>query len=241
MSLRFNLLHWQAFAPGLQDKAAWQAWADQPHVPRGDEAPALAEMPAMQRRRVEQLGRMALQVAYWCQQGEDAGLPLVFASRHGDLSRTYEMLRALARDEALSPTSFGLSTHNAIAAQYGIARKHTGQCQVVSAGTMTAEAAFIEAFGLLADGADEVLVVIYDRAVPEAYREFADEPDGDFAWAARVGPGTAFSLESIAGLGAPDGDEGLPQALRVLRFLIGTGSSLVVGDDLGRWRWQRHG
>lgn len=242
MSLRFNLLDWQAFAPGLHDKAAWRAWVDQPEAPRGDDVPALAEMPAMQRRRVEQLGRMALQVGYWCQQGDDAGLPLVFASRHGDLSRTYEMLRALARDEALSPTSFGLSTHNAIAAQYGIARKHTGQCQVVSAGTMTAEAAFIEAMGLLADGADEVLVVVYDCAGPEAYRDFADEPAADFAWAARLGPGSAFSLASAAGDRRPErADDGLPQALRVLRFLLGTAPSLEVGDGQGRWRWQRHG
>jgi len=241
MSLRFNLLDWQAFAPGLHDKAAWQAWAGQPVAPRGNEVPALAEMPAMQRRRVEQLGRMALQVGYWCQQGEDAGLPLVFASRHGDLLRTYEMLRALARDEALSPTNFGLSTHNAIAAQYGIARKHTGQCQVVSAGAMTAEAGFVEAIGLLAEGADEVLVVVYDCALPGAYQEFADEPDADFAWAVRLGPGASFSLEPAAGVGVPAGDDGLPQTLRVLRFLIGSAPALDVGDALGRWRWQRHG
>lgn len=245
MSFRFTVRDWQAYAPGLPDKTAWEAWARAPLAPRGDAAPALADMPAMQRRRVEQLGRMALQVAYWCQPVDDADLPMVFASRHGDLSRTYAMLRELAKGEALSPTAFGLSTHNSIAAQYGIARRHTGQCQVVSAGTMTAEAGVVEALGLLAEGAAEVLVVVYDGAGPDAYRPFADEPAADFAWAVRLagtaGPGVSLAATADVGAAGDEADDGLPHALRVLRFLIGTAPSLSVADGLRRWTWQRHG
>ena len=69
-------------------------------------------------RECNRLGRMALQVAWRCQSDGETSLPLVFASRHGDLARTFAMLDGLARDEGLSPTQFGLSTHNAIAAQY---------------------------------------------------------------------------------------------------------------------------
>lgn len=72
----------------------------------------------MQRRRIERLGRMAIQTACWCQEAEESGVPLVFASRHGDVARSMELLEALAADEPPSPTTFGLSVHNAIAALY---------------------------------------------------------------------------------------------------------------------------
>ena len=76
----------------------------------------------MQRRRIERLGRMAIQTACWCQEAEESGVPLVFASRHGDVARSMELLEALAADEPPSPTTFGLSVHNAIAALYNDSR-----------------------------------------------------------------------------------------------------------------------
>ncbi|HTD28367.1 MAG TPA: beta-ketoacyl synthase chain length factor [Xanthomonadaceae bacterium] len=197
MNSAFTIRDWSAFAPGLTHKAEWMAWAAEPFLPQGEATPALPEMPPMLRRRVDKLGRMALQVAWWCQQGQDENVPLVFASRHGDLARTYEMLRSLAHEQPLSPTHFGLSTHNAIAAQYSIARNLGSNCVCVSAGTATAEAAIIEALGLLADGIEadaidpdgieEVLVVVYDCPLPEGYASYADEPEAAFAWTARIG------------------------------------------------------
>ena len=76
----------------------------------------------MQRRRIERLGRMAIQAACWCQEAEESGVPLVFASRHGDVARSADLLNSLADDAALSPTAFGLSVHNAVAALYSITR-----------------------------------------------------------------------------------------------------------------------
>ena len=239
----FSIRDWQAWAPGLEDVDAWRRWADAPHAPLGDDSPKLAEMPPMQRRRVDHLGRMALQVAWWCQR--DASMPLVFASRHGELSRTYAMLQSLARDEAMSPTQFGLATHNAIVAQYGITRGLPENYLAIAAGAHGAEAAFVEALGLLADGAEEVLVVVYEAPLPGPYREFGDEADADFAWACRVAlprPGeTAFTL---AVDGAPAGTDPtpageLPHALEVLRLLIGGGTQLEHVQAGRRWRWNR--
>jgi hypothetical protein len=58
--------------------------------------------------------------------GADSDVPLVFASRHGDVARSMDLLGALVSDQPLSPTGFGLSVHNAIAALYSIARGHRG-------------------------------------------------------------------------------------------------------------------
>jgi len=248
MNLPFRIRDWSAFAPGLDNHQAWLDWSRKPWLPTGEAMPALPEMPPMQRRRVEKLGRMALQVAFWCQSAADAGWPLLFASRHGDLARTYAMLQELARDQSLSPTQFGLSTHNAIAAQYSITRNLPANYLAVSAGACSAEAALTEAQGLLADGATDVLVVNYDSAVPDDYRSFADEPGCDFAWAWRV---TAVDSEqtpagSIFSLAAGDFPNPtpivseLPHGLEVLRFVLSDDVELNYADSDRGWRWRRH-
>jgi hypothetical protein len=248
MNPAFAILDWSGFAAGLESRAAWQDWARAPVLPEGDAIAPLAEMPAMQRRRVEKLGRMALQVAYWCQSAANAGCPLVFASRHGDLSRTYAMLQELARGQPLSPTHFGLSTHNAIAAQYGIARSLPANYLAVSAGACTGEAALIEALGLLTDGAAEVLVVNYDGLVPDEYSQYCDEPACDYAWAWRVGLASAraptdapsFSLNVAAAEDLPGAPSALPHGLDLLRFILTDETKLLYRVRSQQWCWQRH-
>lgn len=234
MDATFSVDAWSAFAAGLEDDAAWREWARAPWLPTGDAMPALAEMAPMQRRRVERLGRAALQVAWRCQ-GDAAGdMPMVFASRHGDLDRTHKMLAELARDEPLSPTQFGLSTHNAIAAQYSIARGLQGNYLAVSAVRATPEAAVTEALGLLADGAQAVLVVVYDDAIPRDYDEFLDEPDALHAWAWRiVAPRDGLPMLSLRA-GEPAVAGVLPHSLDVLRFFL-AGDAALPGADGGGW------
>lgn len=245
MNSSFTIKDWSAFAPGLTSKAEWIAWAADPFLPQGEDTPALPEMPPLLRRRVDRLGRMALQVAWWCQQAHDEKIPLVFGSRHGDLGRTDEMLRLLAQDQPLSPTQFGLSTHNAISAQYSIARKLTNNCVCVSAGAATAEAAVIEALGLLADGNGEVLVVVYDCPLPEGYATFGDEPEAAFAWAARLGHARTDDVHCFLQV---DGEQygadqqaakRLPHGLEVLCFLIGGLQMLDHQDNSRTWRWRQ--
>ena len=246
MIAEFTVKDWSAFAPGLVSKDAWLDWAQAPSLPLGEATPALLEMPAMQRRRVETLGRMALQVAYWCQQDAARSMPCVFACRHGDLSRTYDMLQTLARDEPLSPTQFGLSTHNAIAAQYSIAQELIGNSLSVSAGVACAEAAVVEALGLLADGASEVLIVVYDCPIQPAYCEFQDEPEAAFAWAARLAKPSendarlSLSVGAEQATDASTGHAEIPHSLEVLRFLIGSQPMLELQENTRQWRWQRH-
>ena len=246
MGLRFTIEDWAAYAPGLHDQQAWKSWALEPaRIPLGDDVPALTEMPAMQRRRLERVGRIALQTAYWCQSAETADIPLVFASRHGDIQRTYEMLEALGRKEALSPTHFGLSIHNAVVAQYSIARQLKHNYLAVAAGQSTAEAAIIEALGLLGDGAGEVMVVMYDGLLPGPYQLFGDESSAEYAWAWRVKKAGAvdssFSLDILGSEQAGSGiDSALPHGLEVMRFMLSDEKSMHFHDGTRQWLWQRH-
>ncbi|HAL22742.1 MAG TPA: 3-oxoacyl-ACP synthase [Stenotrophomonas sp.] len=244
--IEFSVVDWAAWAPGLTERSQWMDWARAPFLPQGEGTPALAEIPAMQRRRIERLGRMAIQTACWCEdgQGADSQVPLVFASRHGDVARSMELLGSLAANEPLSPTGFGLSVHNAIAALYSIARGHRGNYLALAAGQSTVEAACLEAVGLLADGAPEVRIVVYESPLPDVYAEFADEPDPFFAWCWRLAPadaaGTGLRLTWQAAEGAPQTAPGLlPHALDLHRFLLGQDASLEHVSQGQRWCWSR--
>ncbi len=245
MSLRFTITDWSAFAPGLASHDRWLDWARAPCLPVGDDTPTVARMPVILRRRLERIGRVALQPVYDCQLSHDGDIPHVFASRHGDLSRTYGMLQSLTRGEQLSPTAFGLSTHNAIAALYGIACGMRGSHVAVSAGATSAEAAVVEALGLLNQGAREVIVVMYDSPLPDDYRVFADEPQCHYAWAWRIALADSgsdvFSLVSGSGAAHLNTSRCLPHGLDVLRFVI-SGLDTMQFADRGRlWCWRRHG
>jgi hypothetical protein len=243
--INFSVADWAAWAPGLETPAAWQAWAQAPWPPQGDATPALPEVPAMQRRRIERLGRMAVQVAYWCSRAEADGVPLVFASRHGDVQRSLDLLQQQASGTPMSPTQFGLSVHNAIAALYSIVRGQRGNYLALAAGKASAEAALIEACGLLADGEEEVLVVVYDVPLPAAYTAHADEADAAFAWAWRVrapATGAALSLAWAADEQAIStaGHAALPAGLQPLRFLLADTDEHQQHADGLRWHWRRH-
>lgn len=243
--IEFSVVDWSAWAPGLTSKEAWQAWSQAPALPQGDDTPALSEVPAMQRRRIERLGRMAIQAACWCEQPDDGGqVPLVFASRHGDVARSMELLDNLCADNGMSPTAFGLSVHNAVAALYSIARGHRGNYLALAAGRATVETACVEAYGLLADGAPEVRVVIYESQLPPVYAGFADEPDPYYAWCWRLAkadrPGARLSLNwSAADADSPAA--ALPHGLEAMRFLLAGDASLQLAADGQQWTWQRHG
>ncbi len=243
MTVDFAIDRWSAWAPGLSDIAAWESWLSRPYPLQSGGVPALSEMPAMMRRRVERLGRVALQAAYTCQEGP-AESPIVFASRYGDLSRSVELLTQLAQSTPLSPTSFSLSVHNAIGALYSIARGDTGGYSAVASGPETVEAAFVEACGLLADGAKDVLVVVYDEPIPTPWQRFAEYADFPRAFACRVRPAEGTSGVRLSCHAKPDTEqsstEALPPDLAALRFLVSDVERYEHRVGHRCWQWQRH-
>ena len=130
---QFRIEQWRAWAPGLDSAADWHAWQQAPFAPRDSgEQPDVSFLPALQRRRLSRLARMAFHVA-WPLADAAGPLPLVFASRHGETPRTLAILSDLAHDEPLSPTQFSLSVHNAIIGLWSIQRGDTSEMTALAA------------------------------------------------------------------------------------------------------------
>lgn len=242
VNLEFAIPAWAAFAPGLVTPAQWAAWAGrEPELPCGPAAADLPQVPAMVRRRLSPLGRTALQAAFDVHEPA-AEVPVVFGSRYGDAGRSLELLAQLVRGEPLSPTAFGLSVHNAIGAMYAIIRGDRANHVAVAAGDATPAAAVIEAAGLLADGAPEVLVVHCEAPLPDPYAGFDDHPACLFAWAWRVTrPVEGAPRYSLAvGPAGDAGDARLPHALDLMRFVASGAAALRRSAAHGTWTWRRH-
>ena len=242
----FRVRRWAGWAPGLESTADWADWAQgnrslDPAAP----PPRPADVPAMLRRRTSPLSKAALQALYTCAEGEHHRR-VVFASRHGELTRSTGLLEDLARQEPLSPNAFSLSVHNTVLGIYSIASANQAPGSAIAAGLDSLPAGVLEAVGYLQRGEPEVLLVVADDAVPDFYQPWlADEPPL-MAVAMLLAPpdaeGTHWRLQAQpkAGAGEADRSEAAVSPLPAwLRLLAGGGSRLVSPGEQHDWCWER--
>ncbi|KAF3999544.1 beta-ketoacyl synthase chain length factor [Glaciimonas immobilis] len=257
--VQFSVAAQAAWAPGLETHDEWLAWAQSPFLIEGKTEPRVAMMPAMLRRRAGLVGKMALEVAYDCLNKREQ-VPTIFSSRHGECARSAELLQDLVQNTPLSPTSFSLSVHNATAGLLSIARQEQVSHSALSAGDSGVEHAVIEACGLLADGATEVLLVVYDGLLPDQFKEFDDCKNQPFAWAWLMQPARDGAMKTVSlswdPLVKPDASDGanlmppisnhatgkLPQpgGLQVLAFELRQDRELIRLVDNRMWRWRHN-
>jgi len=240
--VKFSITSSAAWAPGVETKDSWLAWANGKFAITEGREPPVKNMAPMLRRRAGFAAKMALEVAYRCL-GDRTNVPLVFSSRHGEASRSADLLSDLAKNTPLSPTSFGLSVHNAPAGLFSIARVDHANSTAVAAGKSSVESAVIEACGLLAEGAPDVLMVVYDCPLPKVYAVFQDCIEQPYAWAwlMKSAGDDFYSLGWSAGENTVcSNGQLLPAGLEILRFYLRGDAVLERRCDRRRWQWMHH-
>ena len=241
LSLRLRLLDWEAWAQGLPDKRAWQHWAGEPGEARLPAVPAAAAtaaaaVPALLRRRAGLSDRLALEVACRLAKPGEA-LPCVFASRHGQIARSVQLLEALAGGTPLSPMDFSVSVHNATAGLFTMAREDRSPATATAGGREALGAALLDAQGRIEEGAPRVLVVYHDEAPPPVLDGLWDGEAAGWALGLLLGQGqgSILDMELFDGDGDGAAPPERPQALALARLLAqGRGSASWCG---GRHRW----
>jgi hypothetical protein len=150
--------------------AHWSSWSVTSKMP-----PDASFIDPMVRRRLSSLSRAALKVAHDCAHGHEA-LRLVFASRHGELRRTTDILHAMTADEPVSPNAFSLSVLNAMSGIFGIARRDRSPATAISAGPESLGYALLEAHAqYMKQPAPPVLVVYADEPANPLYGKVENE------------------------------------------------------------------
>ncbi|MGX5914749.1 beta-ketoacyl synthase chain length factor [Aliidiomarina sp. Khilg15.8] len=219
-----------------------QAWSSRGISINGepveDDVPELPQVPPMTRRRLSRLSKMLF--AALGEVDTDARYPVIFASRHGDLQRTLKMLQMVATEDALSPTQFALSVHNASAGQYSIFTKNLADSNTIAAGEESLHYAVLEALARLhSEPQLEAVVIAWaDDVVPDIYKDFAKDCSDNSVLALKVtrdaGMPMRFAREATSITTTMPN-----QAAAVARFLASETAELKLESAGNCWCWQR--
>lgn len=131
-------------------------------------SPELAFLPAIKRRRLSPSARLFFESA-WQLLSENKNIPVVYASSNGEISRNFALWHSLLKDGDISPTSFSLSVHNALIGQWSELGRVKAETTALTALQDNLEIALLEAYLLLNDGADRVLVVVAESPLDAQY------------------------------------------------------------------------
>ena len=145
--------------------------------------PACAIADARAKRGTNRITRMLGEVAEQAAVAGGADLATaatVYASAWGEIDTMVALLGQIADgDVGLSPLRFKHSVHNAASGLVSIAAGNRSFSTAIAAGDRTVEQGLLEAWGLLADGAHEVILAVGDDRLPPpldrygSYRGFA--------------------------------------------------------------------
>ena len=206
------------------------------------QAELLSSVPKMLKRRLSPLARIVFSAVSLCVENDNQQMPIVFSSTHGELARSFKMMEMIEAGEEISPTSFSLSVHNAIAGLFSIVYNNKLQSTVVAPGEEGISAAFIEALGLLQEGEKEVLIVLYDEPLvdfypSEPFQLSVDESNAIALCISRTGTGIPLRFSNLQVTG-DDGEQPLQVPL-MLDFLAGNEKKLIVHTPRHSWCWEK--
>ncbi|MFC0309037.1 beta-ketoacyl synthase chain length factor [Gallibacterium trehalosifermentans] len=239
--LTFNLLACKAYSAAFTEEAEWQAWASQADLalPKANNFKA-SKIPMLQARRMLLADKMAIQLALELNELHPDIDAIVFASRHGQLERTYKLLSHFFQSGEMSPTDFATAVHNAPAGQFSILAKNIAPISSVAAEDQTFCAGLVEALLALQDGKKKVLLVMFDGVVPAHYQPYLanDEISEPYALAMVLTQGEQWQLSwsersEQASTKSPDG-------LQFLQKFFQKQPHFCLVSDTQQWQFTRN-
>ena len=182
--------------PGVRTAQQWRDHCDSVSSPvDGEPTFACLHLPSRQRRRLSALSKSALDVALGVL-GENLMVPVVFASRRGEVGRMVSLLQDICGESEASPTAFSLSVHNTATGLLSINSSNTLPSTAIAAGHDTVISALTEACTQLACGAENVLLIIAEDQLPELYSSFGSVGESPVAAAFMLTAGNEFQFQT---------------------------------------------
>ncbi len=143
------------------------------------------QLPKRAVRRLSDLERGVAACLMGLDESQENGLgdsAIVLASRYGAMTNTLELLKFINQDEALSPTSFSLSVHNAAVGVASQLTKNHGGHTAIAAGERSLLEGLTECYARIKDGANSIVFMYSDCHLTQEYAEFGDtDKDVQFA------------------------------------------------------------
>jgi hypothetical protein len=248
MQTMLSLTAWSAWAPDKPEPAAWQAWAEAGAAAvaaaSGETGPAknpdISAIPAMQRRRLSSLSRMAFATAAACSGAQADEVCCIFASRHGELTRTLDILDNIVAGKDVSPTDFSHSVHSTALGLFSIFMKNKAASTQVVAGEDTFGAALLETALYLARFPQRpVLLVFCDEPVPAPLADSTSASDTSFSIALLFSAAAKPNLRIEFSHNVSAQADALDPGLDFLKFHLSGAAASTVSTSRTTWRWSR--
>lgn len=240
-TISFNIEQWYALSPGVSTPDDWRNY----HSFDTDNENAPLEVnliPAMMRRRMSPLSKIALQTAIHLQQSSSSDLDyLIFSSRHGELPRTVELLQQVLQGEEASPMAFSQSVHNTSAGLFTIATQSPIPATSLAGCESSLHHALIEASAYLSENPQhKILLIDFDAPLPKPYDQFESKPTPPlYALGLLLTSGTQTQLtwhaKPISNIDFKDRS----QTLDIIRNLANKSLHWTIEDSRNHWQWQR--
>ena len=153
---------------GIAGFARWEAQSE-------DDRPDVSFVPALARRRLTPVERAAIHVAHEAMSQAndvDGKMPVVFASRWGEIGTTFKLISQFREEGEMSPAGFSNSVHNAAPGAWSLLTKNTAPYTSIAGRERSLESGFLEALVQLLEkrAGGRVLFVFAEEATPEFYR-----------------------------------------------------------------------
>ena len=143
-----------------------------------EKLPDISFIPSMVRRRMSDLGKIAVGIASKIAVGS-ANYTTVFASKYGEWGQTFQLIKQFFDEHEMSPAGFSNSVHNAAAGLFSLLTKNTNSYTSIAAGDNTLEMAILKALTEKTD----VMVVFVGEHNPDIYTSLLDAPHNAFGLA----------------------------------------------------------
>lgn len=193
------------------------------------------------RRRLSPTVQLALTAYRACNPDLDS-LRTVFASRYGEYTRTFGILKDIVSGEGASPAAFSVSVHNTPAGIVGIGTDNTAPSSTVAANAATVEAGFLEAAMQVNESGQSVVFIYVDEPLPDGYEIFRASDDHPLALGLLLSPEGSQRL-SLAWSGATakqlEEPVGIPGTATAIHNLL-QGNLTKFEHSTGRldWEWR---
>lgn len=234
----FSIDAWYASSSRMIEYDHWMQWAS--GMLQIDDfdvyQPTASFLPPLKRRRLNFLAKL-MSEAVWPLKAQFGHLPMVYASHEGEINRSFELWLSLWKDEMVSPTSFGLSVHNALPGQWSMLVEDKSEHTALALGADGLEAALAECYGLLREGAKQVLLVLADEPLSGDYAVNAERAPLPYVLAMVISAGDTFELECIPDTGR--NNDVYWGALEWIRFMLRDEPQHIRYYEGRRWLWRK--
>ncbi len=235
--LRLQVEHWSFWSPESSDPAGWASHWQTTGAEHLSGDPDASAIPAMQRRRMSRLSRMALAAALDAICGETVDYS-IFCSQHGEIVRTSALLLSITQGIELSPTAFAQSVHNTASGLFTVIAKTNAPSSSIASGANTFAYGWMDAQAYLAENpSHRVLLVDFDEMIPDEYQPYSNQVISDHALA------LVLRVAETGGVGVictpPGEDQQLPQGPLFLAWQQSDAATLSLTTEGQGWRWDR--